>query len=234
MGTLSYRGIDAWLHGKDGKHLPLGPVVVEGNQITTVVELKSPKAYHLMWCKSRDAPSINARCDMFRPAGKTGFIETARIANYYMNADDAQTQSRSSKGRLEHPLPRDSWLWTPKRRPGFVSLEIRRLQGPAKEIQRRDETGPGTKLYEMSLDYLDEIDAPPYIIFRFEFKQTVEETAGSSSGTDKGRGRTHRRVRARSAEVVVLVDSGSEDPDEGSGSTSRKQKHRAAIILPFV
>ncbi|KAJ7494458.1 hypothetical protein B0H11DRAFT_2004725 [Mycena galericulata] len=218
MDTLSYRGIDAWLYGQDGKHLPLGPVVVEGNQITTVVELKSPKAYHLNWCKSRDAPSINARCDMFRPAGKTRIVENARIASCYMNADDAQTQARSSNGRLEHPLPRYSWLWTPKSRPGFVSLEIMRLRGPAKEIQRRDETTSGTKFYEMSPDYLDEVEAPPFITFTFEFKKPVMD-----------------KLRARSAEIVNLVDSESEDPDSdgGSASTSRKQKHRVVIILPF-
>jgi hypothetical protein len=59
-----------------------------------------------------------------------------------MSAEDTQTQYRSTSGRLDPPLPRDSWIGTPyehntarqnKGRKGYISLEIRRLRKPPKD-----------------------------------------------------------------------------------------------------
>ncbi|KAJ6606325.1 hypothetical protein DFH09DRAFT_5967 [Mycena vulgaris] len=69
--TLSHRGIDAWLQDPQGRRLNFSttPALAVEHQMTAVIELKKPQAFHLNWCKSRDAPSINAWCEIFRPLG---------------------------------------------------------------------------------------------------------------------------------------------------------------------
>ncbi|KAF7353779.1 hypothetical protein MVEN_01063400 [Mycena venus] len=174
LNTLSHHGIDAWLQDNKGRRFTFGPPVVDGNQITAVIELENRKSYSLAWCTSRDAPPVNALCEVFRPAGKSGHIKTCRIANHYMADNDPETQSRSSKGRLELPLQRDTWLWTPPGGAGFVTLEIRRLRKPPKETERPDDNNPGLVVCEFNIDLHDDDKGRaaqrPHIVFRFEFK----------------------------------------------------------------
>jgi hypothetical protein len=97
-----------------------------------------------------------------------------------MSADDPQTQSRSTRGRLELPLKQDAWLGLPynqkkhnrvKPRKGFISLEIRRLRNPPAETQQE---GIDSLVNTVKMEMLDDDDEaaanPPFIIFRFEFQ----------------------------------------------------------------
>ncbi|KAJ7771462.1 hypothetical protein B0H16DRAFT_1881099 [Mycena metata] len=169
LSTLSHRGIDAWLQDPNGARLTFPrAAVVQGNIITAVIEVEDPKSYSVEWCKSSGATAMNAWCEIFRPSGKSGFVKTTRIANHTMAADSPETQSRSSRDRLELPLQRNAWLWTPRSGEGFVSLEIRRMRKPSRETADSKKR-PGSIIYDTPVDMLDDDDMPPHIIFRFEF-----------------------------------------------------------------
>ncbi|KAJ7491117.1 hypothetical protein FB451DRAFT_1514571 [Mycena latifolia] len=172
MDILTHFGVEAWLEDPKGRKLSLEPAVVSGNQITAVIKVGSPKSYCISWRKKQGAPALNAWCEVFRPAGRTGHhdAKVVRVANDFMAVNNLQTQSRSSKGELEHPLQRDAWLWTPPSRTGFVSLEIRRLNSPPMERERVDKSRPGVTVFEIEVDLLDKDEGPPYIVFRFEFE----------------------------------------------------------------
>ncbi|KAJ6546848.1 hypothetical protein B0H19DRAFT_1162758 [Mycena capillaripes] len=233
LDTLSHHGIDAWLQDPKGNRFPLGPPIVDGNKITTVIELDNPKSYSLEWCTSPGAPAINAWCELFRPAGKAGHIKMVRIANHYMAENDLRTQSRSSKGRLELPLQRDAWLWTPRSKIGVISLEIRRLRSPPRETERQDEKNPGSLIYEIDVDMLDDDNSnsggetkPPYVIFRFQFKpeeMSDERTDSSSSSQISRRGTRHSSLRSKkttrekSSDLSELSESEPEEPPVASG-----------------
>ncbi|KAJ7778701.1 hypothetical protein DFH07DRAFT_795656 [Mycena maculata] len=241
---LTHLGIDAYLQGRDGGRLPLGPPSVDGNQITTLVEmLENPKPYCLKWCKNQDSPSINAWCEIFRPSVrvKSGHRKIVRVANHFMSSDDDQTQSRSSKGRLELPLQRDAWLWTPRSGSGFVSLEIRRLRTPPKETERPDEANPGSLLYEVDMDMLDDdakgMAMPPYIIFRFEFKP-IENGDGKTSPVvlsgkkrlEARRSTLHRKrvQRIQSSDLSEL--SSSEPEPEGTSAVASSSIDKRKVV----
>jgi hypothetical protein len=81
-----------------------------------------------------------------------------------MSADDPQTQSRSTRGRLELPLKQDAWLGLPynqkkhnrvKPRKGFISLEIRRLRNPPAETQQQ---GLDSLVNTVKMEMLDDDD----------------------------------------------------------------------------
>ncbi|KAJ7885396.1 hypothetical protein B0H13DRAFT_1889611 [Mycena leptocephala] len=213
------------------------PPIVNGNQIMTTIKVDRPKSYSLEWCKSQDAPAINAWCEIFRPAGKSGHVKIVRIANHYMAEDDPRTQSRSSKGRLELPLQRDTWLWTPPTPKRFVSLEVRRLRKPPKEKKRLEQDNPGSLLYETDVDMFDG-DGVPYITFRFEFEvrentdKKTDLSVSSSRMSRRGirraplRYRSKQDPRGKSSDLSELSSSES-DPDGPplASVVARKKKH---------
>ncbi|KAJ7042078.1 hypothetical protein C8F04DRAFT_1078224 [Mycena alexandri] len=183
--TLSHRGMDAWLQSPDETRLQFsGPALVEDNTITVVIEVENPKSYHLEWCKSSGATAMNAWCEIFRPIGKSR-TRIGRIANGSMAADSPATQSCSSRDQLELPLNRDAWLWSPRSGEGFVSLEIRRMRKPAHETVQKEESK--YVVYETPVDMIDDPDTgmPPYIIFRFEFKQRARSSNPQSAPTSE-------------------------------------------------
>ncbi|KAJ7491108.1 hypothetical protein FB451DRAFT_1514539 [Mycena latifolia] len=168
--ALSHRGIDAWLQDPKGRHLALNaPAIVEENQITTIIEFEKSQ--------TQDAPPINAWCEIFRPE-KSGDPKIVRVANQIMAANDKETQSRSSQGRLELPLQRDNWLWMPRSSPQGLWHLCLRLRKTPKETERPDENNPRSLLYEFDIDLLDKPPKPPYIIFRFEFKRKYNVALG--------------------------------------------------------
>ncbi|KAJ6606290.1 hypothetical protein DFH09DRAFT_5116 [Mycena vulgaris] len=213
--TLTHLGIDAWLQDPKGARLALSPAVVNGNLITTVIEVENPKSYCLHWCKSRDTPSINARCDVFRPVGKSGHVKIARIAHRFMAADDAQTQSRSSQGALELPLQKDAWLWTPRSgsRTGYISLEVRRLRhSPWQSVPMGNED-PELVVDELNGD--EGATTPPNIIFRFDFKpkgpaRSISSTISSSRRKSRHSPLLIKKTCAQSYELSDLSSSESE------------------------
>ncbi|KAJ7084790.1 hypothetical protein B0H15DRAFT_381156 [Mycena belliarum] len=240
--TLSHLGIDAWLQDPEGNHLALPPASVHGNRITTTIEVEKPQVIELKyleliasslvqrfsihWCKSRNAPSINAWCEIFRPSGKSGLIEITRIANQIMAANDEGTQSRSSQGRLELPLQRDNWLWMPRSREGFVSLEIRRLLEIPKETKRVDANNPQSILYEVVTNLRDTTDMPPYVVFRFEFKPTQRTFSVSVSPY----GRHHWKPRRPS---LRTPPEGSKSETESPSATVSTQVATSVLSAPI-
>ncbi|KAJ7118908.1 hypothetical protein C8R44DRAFT_185810 [Mycena epipterygia] len=185
--VLTHLGIDVWLEDRNGSHLPLGLAVVDVNlnKISTVIKIEHPQGYCVRWRKNEAASPMNAWCEIFRPAGKSGHIKTVRIASHVMVADDAQTQTRSSKGRLEHPLPKDAWLWPPRSGTGFVFLKITQLRTPPTEVERKDQEHPEIILYEFDKDTVLEDDMLSSIIFQFKF-QAPEVICTGGHGTASG------------------------------------------------
>ncbi|KAJ7221593.1 hypothetical protein GGX14DRAFT_430354 [Mycena pura] len=179
--TLSHLHFCAWLQDRKGVHLPLEPPTVDEDQkgrvvVKTVIRGNKITAYSLEWShSSRDAPNaVNASCEIFRRNTISGAARVCRIGAAYMAADDAQTQHRSSKGCLEHPLKPDNWLWTPSSE-GVVSLEIRLLRKPPLIVVQR----PGSALHDprdpkanvdLHVDFIDNPDDKPSVTFVFEFK----------------------------------------------------------------
>ncbi|KAJ7684453.1 hypothetical protein DFH06DRAFT_1462784 [Mycena polygramma] len=241
LDTLSLRGIDAYLQDPKGKRFPLGKPKVNGNMITAAIEVENPRSYSMEWCTSMNARAISAWCEVFRSGGRAGHIKVVQIANHYMAENEPQTQSRSSRGRLEHPtLHRDAWLWTPPSKPGFVTLEIRRLRKPPSETKRPNNQ-PGSVLLKTDVDMLDDdsegAGKPPYIIFRFEFKpkHISDGEAGSSpSSSLRSRRRTIRRsplkrskapVREMSSDLSDELSSASEPEGPPLSILAKKQKN---------
>ncbi|KAJ7684455.1 hypothetical protein DFH06DRAFT_1155701 [Mycena polygramma] len=240
LDALSFHGINAYLQDPKGKRFPLGKPSVNGNTITAVIELDNPRSYSLEWSTSLNARAISAWCEVFRPSGKAGHVKVVRIANHYMAENDPQTQSRSSRGRLELPLHRDAWLWTPRLGPrtGFVTLEIRRLRKPPRETKRPDDDHPGSVVYETDVEMLDDDDdsdgagKPPHIIFRFDFKPKQVSDSQSESPLPLISRRTIRRSPLRSKgderEISSDLSELSSDPEPEGPSPSvleNKQKN---------
>ncbi|KAJ7671005.1 hypothetical protein B0H17DRAFT_1141652 [Mycena rosella] len=196
---LTHLDIDAWLQDPKGTRLALSPPVVNGNQITTTIKVENPK--------------------VFRPAGKHGHLKIARIASYFMAANDARTQTRSSHGRLELPLQKNAWLWTSSRT-GFVSLEISRLSHTPRERRPADETDPESMSHEGTLEDDEGATTLPSIIFRFEFEpkedptRIVTQYISSSSSNKRGARRSSLRTRKtyqdQASELSELSSSESE------------------------
>ncbi|KAJ6497108.1 hypothetical protein C8R47DRAFT_1113868 [Mycena vitilis] len=208
LDTLSHLGIDACLQDPKGKRFPLGEPSVKGNTITAVIEVENPRSYSMEWRAGPNAGAISAWCEVFRPAGKAGYIKVVRIANHYMAENDPQTQSRSSKGRLELPLRRDAWLWTPRSGTGFVTLEIRRLRKPPSESKRPNNDHPGSVVFKTDVDMLDDdsdgAGKPPYIIFRFEFKpKYISDRAAEPPSSSLMTRRTNQRPSLRRSKAPV-------------------------------
>ncbi|KAF7294630.1 Mg transporter [Mycena indigotica] len=102
-----------------------------------------------------------------------------------MSAEEPESQKRTSFGRLEEPLRKDSWL-SSHHGAGCVSLAIRRLRSPPEETI--SPLTSKTDNYEMILDYLDSDDPEmidevtgqpmrPYVSFVFKFKMLKEHGA---------------------------------------------------------
>ncbi|KAJ7348952.1 hypothetical protein DFH08DRAFT_807542 [Mycena albidolilacea] len=245
LKTLSFRGIDAWLQDRNGTRidLKLEPAVQAGNQITAVVKVENAqKGYSVEWCTSQDAPAINALCEVFRPTAKSGQIKNCRIAGDYMSENDGQTQSRSSKGRLELPgIARDAWLRAPSIGTGdlsisFVTLEIRRLRETPQETEN---TNKSSELVANNIDLLDK-EEEAYIIFRFEFHKTLWIMAfmssisaiGSLSSSRTSGPKTLERPtlsttapRVRPSELSESSGSESEGPPLASVLAAKRKKH---------
>ncbi|KAJ7221592.1 hypothetical protein GGX14DRAFT_559081 [Mycena pura] len=181
--TLSHLHFCAWLQDPKGVHLPLEPPTVDEDQkgraiVKTVVRGNKPTAYSLEWLhNSRDAyNAVNASCEIFRWFTILDAARVCRIGAAYMAADDVQTQYRSSKGCLEHPLKPHDWLWTPSSGEGVVSLEIRLLRKPP--IVRKIKH-PGSALHDLrdseakvdlDVEFVDKPVDKPFVTFVFEFK----------------------------------------------------------------
>ncbi|KAJ7144916.1 hypothetical protein C8R43DRAFT_1237684 [Mycena crocata] len=231
--VLTHNGIDSWLEDSKGKRLELGAAVVNGNQINTVIEVDNVKSYCLKWRKNQNFASINAWCEIYRPAGKSGHVKTVCIANHHMADNDSRTQSRSSRGRLEPPLQKDAWLWQPRSLKGFVCLEIRRLRTPPEVVHRPDVDNPGSMVEVVEKTLLDDVEKPPYIIFRFEFipkkpPQHTKTALAFLSGTKTRRSRRSKleETRGISSELSELSDSESEreGPPLASASTNKRSQ----------
>ncbi|KAJ7891263.1 hypothetical protein B0H14DRAFT_3126364 [Mycena olivaceomarginata] len=211
---LSFRGIEAWLQDSDGKPFAHGPPVVDENCVTIAVGEVSRKSYSVEWRKCPNAPPINALCEIFRHDG--------RVANHYMVENDSETQSRSTKGRLEHPLPRDGLLWTPRSGIGFVTLEIQQLRKPPKEIETPNTTNPGSSLYEIQTDPDEDQEK---IIFRFEFtgkpkagqpKRPTPLPSDKTINSPASLRRSGPQTLKQSSNIPELSSSDSPDPEEPS------------------
>ncbi|KAF7359151.1 hypothetical protein MSAN_01256700 [Mycena sanguinolenta] len=120
LDTLSHLGIDAWLQSSEGTKFKFtNPPVVEGNQITAVIEVKRAQKYAVHWSKSQGTPASNAWGTIHRPKGKNRlrpFPETR-----HMSENDSQTQSWS--------IPYDLWFCTPQNT-SFIILKIQHLRDP--------------------------------------------------------------------------------------------------------
>jgi len=248
MNVLGFRDVQAWLQDRDGNHLPLGLAIVDGNQITTVIEVNPglPKQYHLHWRTSEGTPRINAWCEVFRPLKRKGVKSdsTVRIANHYMSADNVHSQSRSTRGRLELPLQRDSWLQTPSRSKEqvkarkskkFISLSIKRLRTAPVERKSRDKQNPGALVYSFDMDMFDDDETEPFVIFRFEFKPNTAQDPQISPGP--GLRTSPRKLslqgkktsRALSPEISELSSSESEPEVPPSSAAGTRPKGRVQI-----
>ncbi|KAJ6620340.1 hypothetical protein B0H10DRAFT_2022414 [Mycena sp. CBHHK59/15] len=219
---LTHRGMEAWLEGPKGVHLAHGPSVVDENQISAVIQVENEQRYHLRWRRVPEAPPVDAWCEIFRPSGKHGNMKIVRIANDIMASNDDQTQSRSTKRRLELPLLTDAWLWTTRSPGAFVVLKIRRLRRPPTETSHR---GPrNSMVYEMDTDLIDDEDEgiPPYIVFLFTFQttqQSDEKVSPASSSRMPGRD-THYKGSSTSVRVPTSQSDFHHDDSESSVLTS--------------
>ncbi|KAJ7771469.1 hypothetical protein B0H16DRAFT_1714705 [Mycena metata] len=144
-----------------------------------------------------------------------------------MAATDPATQSHSSRNQLELPLERHEWLCTPRLREekGFVSLEIRRMRRPASPHDTKQKEEQTCVVYETQVDMIDDFESgmPPYIIFRFEFKQRTRFS-------------NHQSARLASTPLVKKRKSSSQsqvenDKGEGSSSINRSPSLDAVDLL---
>ncbi|KAJ7708287.1 hypothetical protein B0H17DRAFT_1125050 [Mycena rosella] len=247
---LKLRGVHAWLQDPEGRRLPLvGPAVIDGNQITAVVEIdiRESKKFHLYWGTGEGSPPINACCEIFRPHGQSRYRhghwvhpEIVQVANDYMSVEDIQTQSCSTSGQLELPLRRDGWLGTPFRcnsknqttaRKGFISLEIRRLRSPLTGTEYLDVDKPGSVVYEIDMEMTNDDDKgaskPPFIIFRFDFKP-IRRGPRVASGKNLGQEKKADQMPL-SPELSKLSDSEPEPENSLLGHPAADRQPRAPI-----
>ncbi|KAJ7700895.1 hypothetical protein B0H17DRAFT_1247688 [Mycena rosella] len=186
---LSHRGVKAWLQDPqdEGNRLTLGtPAIVEGNQITTIIEVEKPQGFYLNWRMSGNTPSMNAWCEILRPAEESDCTQIVRVSSESMSTTDLQTRVLSTRGHLEVPHARHAWLMVPEYKEGGYS-------GLPEEICRRDESNPQHLVYETVTDLRDEDTIRPYIIFRFEFKPKGKPKSGPSSSGKAKRSILHNK-----------------------------------------
>ncbi|KAJ7042073.1 hypothetical protein C8F04DRAFT_1390913 [Mycena alexandri] len=243
--TLSHRGVDAWLQDPNGTRLVFPrAAVVQGNIITAVIEVENPKSYSVEWCKSQGATAMHAWCEIFRPSRKSGVVSITCIANHSMAADSPETQSRSSRDRLQLPLQRNAWLWTPRSGEGFVSLEIRRMHKPSREMAGKQKR-PGSIVYDTRLDMLDDDDMPPHIIFRFEFvlKESIKAKMLAPKTLKRGGPRVHTRRdqplrsnrtrKARLPSDLSDLSSSESEPEESLAILQKKNQKPSPPRIHF-
>ncbi|KAJ7644455.1 hypothetical protein FB45DRAFT_897967 [Roridomyces roridus] len=217
LNALELEGIRAWLEDNKKNRLPLGPAVIEGNKISTVIQVTKKRSYHLHWCTVDGSKPIHARCEIFCPdfpspnspqkKTRSKKSSTIRIANHHMSGADPQTQSRSTKNRLEDPLQRDAWLEAKGDSPGgaenFIALEIRLLrEAPSEEKRYPDKKNPGFMVYEVEMDYLPENDPdtgkPPSVIFHFDFRNDAPRKTRTRS--------SNARLSESTGQVIQTYD----------------------------
>ncbi|KAJ7144920.1 hypothetical protein C8R43DRAFT_1108763 [Mycena crocata] len=142
---LAHRGVEVWLTNYKSHSISHGPVTVNGNQVTTTVQIPAKTQYRVRWRTVPDSP-LTAQCRIMVPS--PGPHEQMAAACHFMDSTAADTQYVISRNLTSAH--------------GFVALEIRRARGPERVMPQFVPTVPDQQL-------IDKEGSPPFIVFRFEF-----------------------------------------------------------------
>ncbi|KAF7298499.1 Mg transporter [Mycena kentingensis (nom. inval.)] len=185
--SVSFRGVRVWLATRDkltkepiGKLQLDDPTIDEAqNEITIPVQVMVKNSfYSIEFCTESPRPHMNATCDFLRSGGERG--ELSKIGYYWMSAEDASTQMRSSHGRLNRPLAKTSLLCTSHSKGfGSIALEIRRCSVPPIETITDPDTEAEMNHLDATLFDSDDanLDGLPFARFLFQFNGYTERVA---------------------------------------------------------
>ncbi|KAJ7148931.1 hypothetical protein C8R43DRAFT_1007695 [Mycena crocata] len=169
VAALVHKNIEAWLADYDGNIIPHGKVKVDGETISTSVQMPKDTEYVLRW-RNHPGTAHTAFCEVFIPHRANRHF---RVAMHFMDKEKIETQERSSHGRLVGAFGRNNgWFQMPAKKKGFVQLEIRRARGTPIHECKPDPKHAGSHLDEIDIDLIDDPaeNHAPFIVFRFDLK----------------------------------------------------------------
>ncbi|KAJ7118931.1 hypothetical protein C8R44DRAFT_789669 [Mycena epipterygia] len=202
--VLLHRNLEVWLSDRNNNTIPHGEVTMAGNIISTSVHLPTGTEYVVRW-RNFPGTAHTVFCEVFIPHKKKKHF---RVSTNFMDKDKAETQTRSSQGRLSCPFTPLDWLESPEpAEEGYVALEIRRAQGTPIHVCNPDPDYPGDHVDEIDIDLIDDPaqNCDPFIIFRFNFVQPPLKPTRAKRRATAGKSLSKSTVPQKRKKSVTLV-----------------------------